>query len=680
MNQSKSWAPWLIGFVGLFLVIAPAVSLLSRRLAGDEPDRLPVRRVSLAQEVGPSLEGGTAWINSAPIRLEDLRGKVVILDFWTYCCINCHHILPTLAKIEKKYENEVVVIGVHSPKFYAERDTENIRSKVREYHIKHPVINDADQVIWQRFGVSSWPTLVIIDPRGRLVRAIQGEPDPDLLDRFIGRLVELHRNRGELNETPVKFFPEIEKADTDPLLFPGKIVADAEENCLFIADTGHHRIVVTDLDGKHLCVIGTGNEGLVDGPYAKAEFNRPQGMCRVGRTLYVADTENHALRAIDLKTRKVSTVAGTGKQSPYRPNAHGPGKTTSLTSPWDVIQLPGTQTLLIAMAGQHQLWKYDVETDIVSVWAGTSGENIVDGPLREAQFAQPSGLATDGKYLFVADSETSSVRAIGLAKNNQFVRTIVGQGLFVFADVDGEGDEVRLQHCLGLAYSDGKLYIADTYNNKIKVCDPPTRSVKTLAGNVERGKTDDPPRFYQPGGLSVIKDTLYVADTNNGLIRTINLKRGTVDTLNLDGVSPPARPKRAPRFPNAQTVELPKQTVVPGETLNIEVTLPLPDGMKLNTEASMSYVIEAPDQPGAFEAGDEPIVQRVDPPALQFTTSVRLGRKGASRDTLKLKLSASSFVCSEKSNLCQVKSYIFTVPISFAADGEPAVKLRMPEK
>jgi thiol-disulfide isomerase/thioredoxin len=260
-----------------------------------------IELASYHQAGGLSLKGGVAWINSGPISLAELRGKIVLLDFWTFCCVNCHHILPDLAKLEAKYKDELVVIGVHSAKFEAERDTENIRRKVAEYRIKHPVVNDANMAIWKRFEVNSWPTLILIDANGHYAGRASGEGNYETVDRAIGELVEQHKAKGELNLTPLSFTPEMERPTNGPLLYPGKVVADEAGKHLFIADTGHNRIIQTDLDGANPVSIGSGEEGFDDGDFKKASFNRPQGMFLSEDTLFVADTENHAIRAIDLK-------------------------------------------------------------------------------------------------------------------------------------------------------------------------------------------------------------------------------------------------------------------------------------------------------------------------------------------------------------------------------------------
>lgn len=625
---------------------------------------------------GPdAFDGGAAWINSGPIKLKELKGKIVLVDFWTYCCINCHHVLPDLARLEEKYKNELVVIGVHTPKFIAERDTENVRRKVREYGIKHPVVCDSDQIIWNRFGVSSWPTLVLFGPDGKPFGAAPGEGNYDILDRAIGELAAAARAKGALNETPFQFFPENERPDNTPLLFPGKVLADVPGNRLFISDTGHHRIVMTNLDGKNPVVIGAGTAGLTDGGFDKARFNRQQGMVLIGETLYVADTENHAIRAIDLKSKTVSTVAGTGEQSHNvsRVHAPGPGLKTALNSPWDLAHVANANTLYIAMAGPHQIWHMTLDSHEIGPWAGTGRENIVDGPITSAAFAQPSGLATDGTHLFVADSEVSAIRSISLLPGKHQVQSIVGEGLFEFGDIDGRGADVRLQHCLGVSYADGKLFIADTYNNKIKVCDPKLRAVKSFAGTGKPGDIDSPALFYQPGGLSVAGSKLYVADTNNHKIRVVNLEDASVSTLTLEGLTPPVLRPRTPTFPNAEVKNLDKVEVAPGKALLINVTLPIPAGYKLNTESTMPILVEAPGKPGAVNF--PPTGQKLDSAAPKFSVKVPLADEAKPGDSLEIKVSVGTFVCNEGSNLCTIKSFVWKVPVAFAEGGAERINL-----
>ena len=405
----------------------------------------------------PEITGGRGWLNTdRPLTIAALKGKVVLLDFWTYGCINCIHIIPDLKRLEHKYANQLVVIGVHSAKFENEKDTENIRRIILRYELEHPVYNDADYKVWQSYGVRAWPTQVLIDPAGYVIGAISGEGNYDLIDQVVARAVNEFRKRGELNEEPLKLTLERAKVGDLPLAFPGKVLADAKSDRLFIADSNHNRLVITKLDGTLLETIGTGTRVSTDGGFDKASFYRPQGMALNGEELYVADTENHLIRKVDLKAKTVQTVAGTGEQARdyFR---HGPARTIALSSPWD-LQLVGP-VLYMTMAGTHQIWKLDLDKQEVSTFAGSGREARLDGDLLEAGFAQPSGIASDGHKLYIADSESNIIRAIAL--DNGDVKTIAGGDLFDFGDVDGSGDRVRLQHPLGVVALDDKIYIAD---------------------------------------------------------------------------------------------------------------------------------------------------------------------------------------------------------------------------
>ena len=635
-----------------------------------------IQRVAFTPEEADPFRGAAAWLNTGgPIKLSDLKGKIVILDFWTYCCINCHHILPNLAKLEEKYPNEIVVIGVHTPKFLAEEDTKNIRNKVREYKIKHPIINDRDRLVWETFGVNSWPTLVVLGPDGKLITRNSGEVTFEVLDGFMKKVLEVYK--GQIDTTPVKFFPENEKPDDTALLFPGKVVADGPGNRLFITDTGHNRIVLTDLEGKNPVIIGSGTAGLVDGDFAKAQFDRPQGTTLVGETLYVADTESHAIRAVDLKAKTVTTIAGIGSQAQRDPAdfSQTPAKTTALNSPWDLTYVPATKILYIAMAGPHQIWQMNLENGTIGVFAGSGRENIVDGPLEAANFAQPSGIANNGTELFIADSEVSALREIHLNGNGGDVETIVGEGLFEFGDKEGTGQAVRLQHCLGVAYADGKLYVADTYNNRVKVCDPTKKRVKALVGTHEAGDSDKPAKFYQPGGVSVAGEKLFVADTNNHKIRVVNLANNEVATLSLEGLTPPAPPARMPTFPNAKAETLAKVELGAVKQLEIQVKLPIAEGYTLNEQGSIPVVVETPGKTDILGADYPKTGEKISPPTKEFTIKVPLAKSLSSGDVFDLKISVSTFVCNKGSGFCTIKSHIWTVPVTVTESGAKTLSI-----
>jgi thiol-disulfide isomerase/thioredoxin len=537
----------------------------------------------------PELTGARGWLNTdKPLTLSALKGKVVLLDFWTYGCINCMHIIPDLKRLEKKYPNELVVIGVHSAKFENEKDTDNIRRIILRYEIEHPIVNDADFNIWNAYAVNAWPTRYLIDPGGYVIGKLSGEGGYEALDKAISDSIAEFRKRGELNEAPLKLVLEKAKVGDLPLAFPGKILTDEKNDRLFIADSDHNRIVIAKLDGTLVDVIGTGAHGMVSGSFAESSLFRPQGLALDGDTLYVADTENHLIRRIDLKTRTVETIAGTGVQM-QQYGQSGPALKIALNSPWD-LQLVG-RSLYIAMAGPHQIWKLDLDKMEISTFAGSGREARHDGSLDESAFAQPSGLASDGQTLYVSDAEANIIRAISLGPNGK-VRTLVGGDLFEFGDKDGSGDSVRLQHPLGLARWNDKLLIADTYNHRIKLLDPAARTVKVFAGLGKPGQADGAtPSFYEPGGLSVAKGKLYVADTNNHAIRIVDLNTKETKTLPIKGLQPPATNQTAVTSevaPNAEEITLPPQKLRAGLDAVI-INVELPPGYHLNPTAPQRY-------------------------------------------------------------------------------------------
>ncbi len=472
----------------------------------------------------PAFPAGLDWINTGgrPVTIKELRGKVVLLDFWTYGCINCFHVIPDLDKLQKNYGSKLVIIGVHSAKFATERKTAHIEAVVLRYGIDHPVVNDKNMQIWNAYGAEGWPTLTVIDPSGNVVGQVAGEGQYDLLNKVIGSLIREFGAKGLINSKPLWFSGIHLEMPKSILLYPGKVLADADHNRLFIADSNHNRIVETTLEGKVLAVIGSGRSGLQNGSYAQAQFDYPQGLALAGAdTLYVADTDNNAIRKIDLEKHTVTTVAGNGQRI-YMTETTMPAGKAELNTPWALLFHDGL--LYIAMAGQHQLWTYDPATDRIALYAGSGREGIDGGSLSDASFAQSSGLTTDGRYLYVADPEASAVRQVGFGPGAR-VRTLVGTGLFDFGDVDGVGDAVRLQHDLGISWHAGQLYIADTYNSKIKKLDPVSRRVTTVAGG--HGE------FDEPGGLSAAGNNLYIADTDHNRIAVLNIKTGKIRTLQL---------------------------------------------------------------------------------------------------------------------------------------------------
>ena len=444
------------------------------------------------------------------------------------------HELPQLGKLEQAYADELVVIGVQSPKYPAESDPENLRAAVQRYGLEHPVVNDPEYRVWDAYAVTAWPTLVFLSPRGTVVGSHAGEAPFDALARAMDDLIAESERDGSLVRGRRDLQVESWSRPIDELAFPGKVLATSAG--VFIADSGHHRIVETDPAGNVRRVIGDGIQGFADGAFGSARFNRPQGMAFDGSTLYVADSDNHAVRAVDLDRDLVHTVAGTGEQA-YRLQRRGLATETALSSPWDLSLTGGT--LSIAMAGFHQIWALDLRAGTVGVWAGTGHEGIRDGSLQSAWLAQPMGLSLHDSWLFVACAETQAVRSI--ETGSDAVTTLVGRGLFEFGDEDGPALSATLQHVQDLAAADGVVFIADTYNNKIKRLDLGADRVETYLGSGTPGVLDGPgpgARLNEPSGLSLLGNTLYIADTNNHLIRTADLESGHLRTFTLHGLEP----------------------------------------------------------------------------------------------------------------------------------------------
>ena len=612
----------------------------------------------------PEFPAGLDWLNvEKPLALADLRGKIVLLDFWTYGCINCMHVIPDLKRLEEKYADELVVIGVHSAKFENEGETDNIRRIIQRYELAHPVINDKDFQVWQLYGANAWPTFVLIDPAGEVVGYQSGEGIYDLFDEILGTMVVEWAD--EIDPTPLALVLERDSLVDSPLLFPGKVLADVAHDRLFIADSNHNRIVVTDLTGRVQAVIGSGPAGLRDGSFESAQFFRPQGMTLADEnTLYVADTENHALRRVDLAAGLVATVAGDGTQVYLRVDS-APAGETGLNSPWDVLYHDGL--IYVAMAGQHQLWVYDPAGETIRLFAGSGREELRDGPLLQGGLNQPSGLATDGRLLYFADSEASAIRSADLDPAGALA-TIVGTGLFDFGDVDGVGDAVRLQHPLAVAYQDGLLYVADTYNSKIKTVDPAARRVQTLFGGPAGWQDGPEPRFDEPGGLSVAGDRLYIADTNNHAVRVADLATGEVTTLVLVDVDGLLTRLPAGEAYTGKVVTLDRAVAGAGTGM-IALAVEVPAGYKINDLAPFSMAWQADGQVISLDTATAD--QRLVSPTFPLTVPASFS-EGEATLTVDLVI----YYCEAGAeSLCFIEQVRLVVPVAVAGDGPANLRL-----
>ncbi|MEO5321243.1 NHL domain-containing thioredoxin family protein [Arthrobacter sp. CC3] len=562
---------------------------------------------------------GRNWLNTGgkSLDLEALRGKIVLLDFWTFCCINCLHVLDELRPLEEKYSDVLVTVGVHSPKFEHEADPVALAAAVERYEIHHPVLDDPELETWKAYTARAWPTLVVIDPEGYIVAHLSGEGHADGLSVLIPELIAQHEAKGTLHRGNGPYVAPEPTSGT--LRFPGKALflpagrgtrsngtADAgtsdggtsggvapDSGSWLVTDTGHHRLVELDTDFHTvLRTYGSGTKGYADGPGADvdsfkpaAQFNEPQGLvllpedvaAKTGYDVVIADSVNHRLRGLSLADGTVTTLAGSGVQrlletGPARVDEDAAGFTgrlsdhpldVALSSPWDVVWSAKLDAVVVAMAGVHQIFSFDPLSGAVSILAGNGLEGLQDGPAHEAWFAQSSGLAEDAEgNIWVADSETSALRKLVIDDAGTVtVETAVGKGLFDFGFRDGPAADARLQHPLGVTVlPDGSVAIADTYNGAVRRYDPATGTVSTLA----RGLSEPSDVIVDHTHTAGSEPLLVVVEANKHQLIYVPI------------------PKEAQQVDEgAVQTHRPKSPVAPG-TLGLTVRFTAPTGQKLD--------------------------------------------------------------------------------------------------
>lgn len=474
------------------------------------------------------------WLNLArPLTPEDLQGRIILLDFWTFCCINCIHIIPELHKLEEEFGSALTIIGVHSAKFTNEKDQETIRAAIIKYGITHPVINDSDFHLWNLFGINGWPTLLLLNPKGRIEEIYGGEGHSQELNQAIHSLIKQYGDR--ITTTPLPIALEKTKQPHHSLNFPSKLeyVSDFEgQPLLFISDSSNNRILGVRPSGELHLSIGSGLSGSSDGSFSEAQFNKPQGIIYSNSTLYIADTDNHLLRAVDLHTKQVTTLAGTGHQGSYVLYGKLNALKASLSSPWDLAFYPTDREITIAMAGTHQLWIYSLETQMISIGAGNGHESMIDGFYPVNTLAQPSGLSAQDAQLYFVDSETSSLRVL----EDKHITTLIGVGLFDFGYIEGTKATARMQHPLGLQADGSRIYIADTYNHAIRCYDTKTGYLSNYSGTGKRGTnlgTLQETEYYEPNDIVKAGTLFYIADTNNHRIVMLDTVTQTTKELTI---------------------------------------------------------------------------------------------------------------------------------------------------
>lgn len=468
----------------------------------------------------PELPDTLEWINTEKsVKLADCLGKIILLNFWTSGNINCIHMLEDLRFLCNKYRDNLVVIGIHSSKLPHDLQTDNVQKSVSRLHIKHPVAHDKSERVCQKYGIKAWPSIVFIDAEGHVIGRLSGEGRRRQMDELIQKYIVIAEQNHVLNGMPLVF--KIKQVAFSVLHFPGKIVATPSQ--IFVSDSGHNRVLEINHQGRISKVYGSGGAGLLDGVGEEAAFNNPQGLTLVNNTLYVADSGNHAIRRINLHSREVLTVIGDGFQGSLTEQMATDPAGISLCSPWDVSYSDGK--LYIAMAGTHQLWMLDLTENRLSRFSGSGCVDLTDGKAEEAAFAQPFDLALDEYKMYICDATSSAIRLVRLPSGQ--VSTLIGQGLSRWGDHDGGLKQALLQHPQSIALDRVKqlLYVADTYNNKIKMINLRLNSIFSL--DVDDG-------LDSPGGISLCGNTLWVANTNSHEIMKINLVNHEIEVLELN--------------------------------------------------------------------------------------------------------------------------------------------------
>jgi thiol-disulfide isomerase/thioredoxin len=590
---------------------------------------------------------GEKWLNTGGKRVElaELRGKIVLLDFWTSGCVNCLHVLDELRPLEAEFAEVLVTIGVHSPKFLHEGEAAAIEAAVLRYGVHHPVLNDPELTTWQQYAVKAWPTLVIVDPQGYVVHVAAGEGHGEALRRVIGEQIATHEAKGTLRRGGSPYVPAVQQQA--PLRFPSKAVSTSEGRVL-IADSAHHSVVEFASDGETIIRrFGSGERGRADGAFDVAAFSEPAGLTllpaeiaeRVGYHLLVADTAGHLLRGIDLRTGEVSTVAGTGRQ--WRDGeSDGSALEVDLTSPWDVAWWEPAGGVVVAMAGNHTLGLFDPVRGTIARFAGTTVEGLRDGPVAEAFFAQTSGLAVQGDRLWLADAETSALRWIEAEDGGFTVHTAVGTDLFSFGHRDGDAAEALLQHPLGVAVlPDGTIAVADTYNGAIRRYDPESGKVATIADGLA-----------EPSGLLVTPEALFVVESAAHRLRPLPL---SVDaSRHVAG--------------DAHAVRRPPSVLAPGD-VELSVVFTPPPGEQLDDRNGPSTRLE-------ISASPPELLAEGGGTGTGLTRTIKLA-EGHSEGVLQIVAQAASCDSGAEHPVCRVTRQDWGVPIRVEAGGPGSLQL-----
>ena len=593
------------------------------------------------------------WFNiSRPLEVSDLKDRIILLDFWTYACISCVQTLPEIKEMEKQFGSKLLVIGVHSGKFDNEKESAAIKKAIMKHDISFPVVNDAGMKVWNNFKAEVWPTFVLINPHGNIVKTYIGENEVVKIKGDIKKLIGKYKF--EINRDPLPILLEKYNMIGNVLSFPSKMeyVADFSYKSrqlpvIFIANSGQNTIVVSSLSGDIIAKIGSGREGIEDGSFDAASFHSPQGLLYSAGKLYVADSGNNALREIDFKTEKVKTLIGSGMKGEIIENGgeYIETKDLELATPTDIDFFPqgNKESIAIANSGTHQILLYNTKKQRISVLAGNGSEGIDDGKYPENSLSQTADMSVFGRKLYFVDSGSSSLRVVDESGE---VKTLIGKDLEKFGFENGAKDRALMQHPLGLLVDDTGAYISDSFNHSIRKYDFASAQIRTLAGNGKRGKNiGNNAQFDEPEGIIAVLDRFYIADSNNN--RILIVSRSNFNSEILDVMPPLKLPKEGfmQYLPNLQKSD---DIMVKADT-EIKLKIDLKSSWKINEEGpSFINLLEL------VKNHQANLVENFDWHAVS-AKELKLPKLASGKDYI---LQGTIYFCEDKKNsLCYIKSY-----------------------
>jgi hypothetical protein len=538
----------------------------------------------------PGFSVGREWVNvKSPLELNDLKGKISILYFCAFSNIDCISVVSDLKVLEEKWNKELLVIGVHSPKYPAEDTISNLKHSVYKHNIQHPIISDGNYFLWKSYGIRAWPTLIVLDPDTHVSAKYTGENFSESLDDLITDLVKEFDLQGKIKREPISQL-SIEK-DRYPetlLSYPGKILI--EEKDLWILDTANHRVLQVEIEsGIIKRIIGTGKPGLANGNFNNSQFFYPQGMLFHLGDLYISDTYNHCIRKIDLKNSLVTTIAGTGNKT-IEPILRGTASTTPLKYPIDLAILDGK--FYITNAGTNQILKLDMQESVIDVFLGKGVRGLKDGSLENAELAQPMGITGSKEVFFFSDANNNAIRRVEINYSGK-IETLLGKGYFQFGDVDGPIAQAKIQYPVGMYLENQEnsssqvpnqsickdgLVVADSFNHKIKCISFSGKNIFTILGQGKAGYKNGKKHevlFNYPTSIAIQDNKLFISDTNNHAIRIYDSKTGDTKTLSIRFGLDTKMIQDSNQFYKEEVLEIPQQVFSIGsENISFELDIP----------------------------------------------------------------------------------------------------------